>query len=313
MIQAKIEDKKLIDHLARMKPDGISIFTLEHDSIRGAIVSGTAMVNQMRVNHGFGPLETLVLGHAYLAASLLSVTIKGEDRISIRAEGSGPARGYSVECTARGEVRGRLFGGPLGIADAQGKLDTAPLMGTGSLSLTRFMQGHTEPVTGTAAMRSGRLAEDLAWYYHTSEQTRTSFSLGIHFDAEGRVLGAGGMFLQALPGAVDEELERMERLVYSMPPLGETFSDGSARMDVMLRMFPFFDLNMMDERKTDFFCGCTKERLAAYLSSMEKAELDDMAKNGPFPVNITCHNCGSVYAYGQGELAAMAARKDQGL
>ncbi len=313
MIQAKIDDKKLLEHLARMQPDGINIFTLENDSIRGAIVSGTTMVNRMRVNHGFGPLETLVLGHAYLASSLLSITIKGEDRISIRAEGSGPARGYSVECSARGEVRGRLFGGPLAMEDAQGRLDTAALLGTGTLSLTRFMTGNTTPVTGTSAMRSGRLAEDLAWYYHTSEQTRTSFSLGIHFDAEGRVLGAGGMFLQAMPGARDEELERMERLVYSMPPLGETFSGGSARMDVMLRMFPFFDLNMMDERKTDFFCGCTKERLAAYIASMEQAELDDMAQNGPFPVNITCHNCGSVYAYGQTELKAMAGIKGQRL
>jgi molecular chaperone Hsp33 len=153
------------------------------------------------------------------------------------------------------------------------------------------------------------LAEDLAWYFHLSEQTRSSFTIGLHFDAEGRVAGAGGLFLQAMPGAADDALDRVERLVYGIAPLGETFASGASRMDVCLRSFPFFDYNHLDDTPTRFYCQCSKERLGSYIRSMPADELEDMAANGPFPMKVTCHNCGSVYEYSKSELGAMQDRK----
>jgi len=77
-------------------------------------------------------------------------------------------------------------------------------------------------------------------------------------------------------------------------------------MDVCLRSFPFFDYNHLDDTPTRFFCQCSKERLGSYIRSLPADELKDMAANGPFPIGVTCHNCGSVYEYSQAELEAMA-------
>lgn len=310
MIEPQLHDEILEKHLAALQPDGLTIFTLEGDTIRGALVSATTMVARMRAAHRLGLLETEVLGKAFVAASLLSVTIKGRDRLAIKVEGDGPARGFSVECTADGDVRGRLFASPFELAAPPQSLDTAPLVGAGTISVTRFMEGRTEPVSGSVALKSGRIAEDMAWYYHLSEQTRSSFTVGLHFDAEGRVAGAGGLFLQALPGATEEALDRVERLVYGLPPLGETFASGAGRLDIVMRSFPFFDYNHLDEKVVRFYCACSKERLGAYLGAMSEEDLDEMATNGPFPVEVTCHNCGSVYGFSQHELRAMAARKN---
>ncbi len=307
MIEPRFSDKVLAKHLAGIPPDGLTIFTLEADTIRGVLSSNTAMVARMRESHSLGVLETMVLGKAYVASSLLSMTIKGEDRIILKVDGNGPAGGFSVECNAHGDVRGRLFESPFALDAAPESMDTAPLIGTGTISLTRMMAGRTEPVTGTSALHSGRLAEDLAWYFHLSEQTRSSFTIGIHFDADGRVAGAGGLFLQAMPGASDEALDRGERLVYGIAPLGETFASGAARMDICLRSFPFFDYNHLDDKATRFFCHCSKERLGSYISSMPADELKDMAANGPFPMKVTCHNCGSVYEYSKADLGVMAS------
>jgi len=308
MLPVTITDPQLSAHLDSLPADGITIFTLERDSIRGALVSATRMVALMRQAHGLGLLETLLLGKAYVAAALLSATIKGEDRLSLKVDGDGPARGYMTECTAAGQVRGRLFTPALDIGDDPADFDTGRLIGKGQLSMTRYMVGRTEPVTGTVALHTGRLAEDLAWFYHLSEQTRTSFTLGVHFDAEGRVAGAGGLYLQAFPGARDEVLDRVERLVYSLPPLGETFSSGAGRMDICLRSFPFFDLNLLDEHVVRFDCPCTKERIAAFLSALSKDELADMAATGNFPVEVSCHNCGSVYRFDLGEFMALSGK-----
>jgi molecular chaperone Hsp33 len=306
MLPVTISDPGLSERLDGLPADGLTIFTLEGDSIRGALVSATRMVALMRVAHGLGLLETLLLGKGYIAAALLSATIKGEDRLSIKVDGDGPARGYMVECTASGQVRGRLFTPAIDLGDDPADFDTGRLIGKGQLSITRYMVGRTEPVTGSVALQAGRLAEDLAWFYHLSEQTRTSFTLGVHFDAQGRVAGAGGLYLQALPGARDEVLDRVERLVYSIPPLGETFASGAGRMDICLRSFPFFDLNLLDEHPVSFDCPCTKERIAAFISALSKDELSDMAATGSFPVEVSCHNCGSVYRFDRQEFMALS-------
>jgi redox-regulated HSP33 family molecular chaperone len=52
-----------------------------------------------------------------------------------------------------------------------------------------------------------------------------------------------------------------------------------------------------------FDCPCTKERIAAFISALSKAELADMAASGTFPVEVRCHNCGSVYCFDREELA----------
>ena len=306
MLPVTISDPELSARLNKLPADGLTIFTLEGDSIRGALVSAAHMVALMRQAHRLGLLETLLLGKAYVAAALLSATIKGDDRLSLKVDGDGPARGYMAECTAGGQVRGRLFTPAIDIGNDPADFDTARLIGKGQLSLTRYMVGKTEPVTGTVALRTGRLAEDLAWFYHLSEQTRTSFTLGVQFDALGRVAGAGGLYLQALPGARDEVLDRVERLVYSLPPLGETFASGAGRMDICLRSFPFFDLNLLDEHPVRFDCPCTKERIAAFISALSKDELVDMAATGDFPVEVSCHNCGSVYRFDREEFMVLS-------
>lgn len=309
MLVPDLGDEALRARLDRLCPDGLTIFTLEGDSIRGALVSTTRLVAEMRAAHGLGILETEVLGRAYTAAALLSATIKGDDRLAVKVEGNGPAGGFLVECTAGGDVRGRLFHNPIELDGQPETLDTAPLIGAGTISLTRYMAGRTEPVTGSAALKTGRVAEDLSAYFLISEQTRSSFTVGLRLDAEGRVAGAGGLFLQALPGASDEALDRVERLVYGMAPLGETFASGATRMDVCLRSFPFFDFNHLDDRPVRFYCPCSKERIGAYVGALPLDELSGLEAEGPFPLAVTCHNCGSAYEFSREEIAAMLAAR----
>ncbi len=310
MIRTPIEDIDLIALLGRLGPDGATVFTLEGDTIRGALASTTGMVNRMRANHGLGILETLLLGQAYTAAGLLSTTIKGEDHMTFRFEGDGPAGGFHVDASARGEVRGRLFSNAIPIDKPLESFDTAPWLGAGSLTVTKYMEGKTDPFTGRVAVSGVGIAGAFARYYLESEQVRTAFSLSVKFDHFGRAVGAGGLYLQALPGASEEAQDRVERLVEGLPSIGSFFAEGKTRDEFMMMAFPFFDLNLLGEKNVEFFCGCTRERLAAFLSSMERDELRDLAEHGPFPVEITCHNCGSTYRYTKEEIEAFAARAD---
>ncbi|MCK7512368.1 MAG: Hsp33 family molecular chaperone HslO [Desulfobacterales bacterium] len=60
---------------------GSHVFMLAGGAVRGAILHGTRMVNEMRANHELGILETLTLGRAYLGVALMAADLKGSDRV----------------------------------------------------------------------------------------------------------------------------------------------------------------------------------------------------------------------------------------
>ena len=70
MIHQELRDPEHSARLAGLAPDGVTIFTLEGDSIRGALVSSTRMTALMAQAHELGQLETLVLGKAGDAVKL---------------------------------------------------------------------------------------------------------------------------------------------------------------------------------------------------------------------------------------------------
>jgi len=189
----------LKEKLLASAKDRLHKFMLAEGAIRGAIMNGTRMVNEMRTNHELGILETLVLGRAYLGAVLMAADLKSDDRISIKFDCSGPIKGLVVEANAFGEVRGFLKQVPIPLDKPMESFSLSPLFGAGFLSVTKYLEDAKQPFTGQVMLEYGNIAKDLANYYLTSEQVPTAFNLSIKFDTQGRVTGAGGLFLQALP------------------------------------------------------------------------------------------------------------------
>jgi molecular chaperone Hsp33 len=314
MIRAQTDDDDLNARLRSLYPDGITVFTLGGGRVRGALLHGTAMINQMRANHGLGSLETLVLGQAFLGAALMGSMLKEGDRIILRVEGDGPAEGLSAEAWAEGAVRGRLYRSPIGQGGLSADGVGSALFGSGYLSVTRFSSGSPQSFVGSVALKSGSLAQELASYYLESEQTRTAFVLDIEFDEGGRAIGAGALFFQALPGADDEFLGRVEDRLAALPALGAYFAAGGQRdafLQAELRdLFP----EVLGQKGAAFDCPCSRERFSSFFASAQGDLLADLAGRGPWPVETICHNCGSAYYFSKEELEAMLraqrARRD---
>ncbi|RLC22683.1 MAG: Hsp33 family molecular chaperone HslO, partial [Deltaproteobacteria bacterium] len=109
MIKKDIFNKDVKEQFKASAKDRLYRFIMADRTIKGAVVHSTRMVNEMRVNHELGPLETLVLGQGYIAASLLCSGLKDKnDRVSMSIQCSGPIKGLDVESNMFGEVRGYL-------------------------------------------------------------------------------------------------------------------------------------------------------------------------------------------------------------
>lgn len=315
MIKAKIEDTELLAHLDSIHKDEMTIFVMADNAFRGAFLNGTRLVNQMRANHNLGILETMILGQAMLCGALLIPTMKGREHLTFRYDVNGPAAGFSVEADSTGYVRGYLLQNKIPIDKPLESWDLAPFLGDGTLTISRIGEGMKEPQSGTVEIMYKNIAKDLAWYFAQSEQIHTAFNTSIQFDKQGRVVGAGGMFLQHIPESGgyskksprfqndDSLIQRVENAFSAMPSIGQWFSEGGNMRDVIYGLFREFEPNAILNRDIVFDCPCSLESFTNHVRHLPKAEVEDIIKNDPNPIEIICHNCGSRYLIDKKNLA----------
>ena len=286
--------------------DKLYRFITADRTIRGAVLHSTRMVNEMRANHDLGPLETLVLGQAYIAAGLLCSGLKDKnDRISINIQCSGPVKGLDVESNVFGEVRGYLKTRQINIGQPEKIKRLSTLFGAGFLTVTKYLKNASTPYSGQVALEHGSLAEDLANYFLLSEQIPTGFKLSVWFDEKEQVTGAGGIFLQALPGAEPSQVMVAEKIIQTIDSLGELFAAGQTPEQIILEAFSALKPRVLSNSRVEFFCRCSHDRMAQYLKNLPSEEKKDMAKTGPFPVEVCCHHCNSVYRFSKEALTAL--------
>ncbi|BBO87379.1 Hsp33 family molecular chaperone HslO [Desulfosarcina ovata] len=306
-------EKKQPDHLSRpilaLGEDRLHTFLLVDDSIRGAVIGGSRMINQMRWNHELGILETLVLGHAYLGACLMSATLKGRDRLRLQVDCSGPIKGLVVEASAAGDIRGFLKNVPIPVEKPLEDSNLSPFFGAGFLSVTRMLEDAKQPFTGQVMIAHGNLAKDLAHYYLTSEQIPTAFSLSVKFDRQGQVTAAGGMVLQALPEADDAVVGQLEDRVVSLPSIGTALTEGKTPQEWVSTHLRAFSPRFIDRRPVGFNCHCNRDQIRNLLTLMPVDELKDIQEKGPFPVIIRCHHCNTAYAFDREQIDRIVAMR----
>ena len=138
----------------------------------------TKTVEEARKVHQMNPTPCVALGRTLTGAALMSRTLKGEDNtITIQIKGDGPIGGIVAVTDAHANVRGYVhnpfFDLPL---NEKGKFDIAGAVGRGYLNVIKDI-GLKEPYIGYVDLVSGEIAEDLTYYYASSEQLPTAMNL----------------------------------------------------------------------------------------------------------------------------------------
>jgi molecular chaperone Hsp33 len=302
MIKQRITDPMVKDHLDHIAPDGREIYLLLDGQVRLTAVDGTLMLNEMQSNFHTGVLETVVLGKAYLAGALLASTVKGNDRLLLTVECGGPIGGYTVEAWACGAVRGSLKHNPIPLEKPLKDSNLSPLYGPGFLTITKILEGEKQPFTGQVMIEYGNLAKDLALYFQQSEQTPSLFDLSVQFDKGGHPSGAGGLFFQVMPSCSEDAITALENATKSLKPLGAYLETGKDIKSYIEEQFAALKPKHLGSTIVGFSCPCNKEHFGDYLAHLNEKEKEDILSNGPFPLDLTCVNCGSVYSFSKEEL-----------
>lgn len=263
------------------------------------------LVEKARASHNTSPVATAALGRLLTAGAMMGSMMKNEkDLLTLKIEGDGPIGGLTVTADSRGNVKGYV-NNPLVVlpCNDKGKLDVGGALGIGVLSVIQDV-GLKEPYVGQTILVSGEIAEDLTYYYATSEQTPSSVALGVLMNKDNTVRQAGGFIIQLMPGAGEEVISALEKRVGEISSVTSLLDEGMTPEEILQTILEGMEPEITDKMNTRFYCGCHKERVEKALISIGKKELQDMIQDGK-PIEINCHFCNANYVFSVEELQGL--------
>ena len=276
--------------------------TAAEGQIRAFASTTRELVETARAAHNTSPVATAALGRLLTAAGMMGVMMKGEkDLLTIKIQGDGPIGGLTVTADAKGDVKGYVFNpGVMLPPNAKGKLDVGGALGVGVLSVIRDV-GLKEPYVGQTILVTGEIAEDLTYYYATSEQTPSSVALGVLMNTDNTVRQAGGFMIQLMPGASDEIVTKLERTLGGITSITSLLDAGNSPEVILEHILGEFGLEILDRLPTRFVCNCTKDRVEKAIVSIGKKEIQEMIDDGK-SIEVNCHFCNKHYEFTVEEL-----------
>lgn len=276
--------------------------TAADGQIRAFAATTRELVEFARSAHNTSPVATAALGRLLTAGAMMGVMMKGEkDLLTLKIEGDGPIGGLTVTADSKGNVKGYVFNPEVLLPpNEKGKLDVGGALGIGVLSVIKDI-GLKEPYVGQTILVTGEIAEDLTYYFATSEQTPSSVALGVLMNRENTVRQAGGFILQLLPGASEEMISGLEKRLGEITSVTDLLERGMRPEEILEYILGDFGLEILDRIPAQFTCNCSKERIEKALISVGRHELQDMIDEGK-TIEVNCHFCSRHYPFAVEEL-----------
>ena len=262
----------------------------------------TNSVEEARKIHNLSPVVTAAFGRFISGSLMLAENMKGEDdsqTATIKCDG--PIKGMTCVCDSKGHVRGYVVQNEVAAEyHRPGKLNVGAAVGKGMLTIIRDI-GLREPYVGSVELVSGEIAEDFTYYLASSEQTPSVVALGVGLN-EGKVTEAGGMIVQLMPGATEEEISYVEKRVNGgFPDISFLLSEGLNPEKIVDMFMGDPDICFLSGSEVSYKCNCSKSKMSRGLATLGKADLAELASDDK-GIDIECNFCNSTYHFDKAEL-----------
>lgn len=277
----------------------------EH-TIRAFAAVTTDMVRRAREVHGLSPVASAALGRTLTAAAMMSKLLKGDrGSLTIQIKGEGPLGGIVAVTDSKADVRGYVYNPDASLPlKENGKLDVSGAIGSNGYLNVIIDLGLKEPYIGYVNLVSGEIAEDIAYYFATSEQTPSVVALGVLIDRDYSILSSGGLMIQLMPGAGEDIIDYIEEKINIMPPLTQLLSEGKSPEQILEVILGEKGLEILDKTPSSFSCNCSRDRMERNLISLGKTEIEDII-NEQKSAELQCHFCNTRYDFSEPDLTKL--------
>ena len=274
--------------------------------IRAFVATTQNLVNEAAGIHKTSAVASAALGRTLTAASIMGLNSLGNDGsiLTISIKGDGPLGGVLAVADGTGQVRGYVHNTIVDVPDrADGKLNVGAAVGQGQMTIAMDL-GLKGTYTGTTELVSGEIAEDIAHYYMTSEQTPSIVSLGVLVDCDLSIKSAGGFFLQLMPGYDDALIDKLEAHMANFPAISKLLEQEKTPEDILEMLLSGFGYEVTGKHEVGFKCNCSADRVKRALMTIGHEEIqkiiDEIGK-----AEMNCHFCNKQYLFEKNELESL--------
>ena len=265
--------------------------------IRVYTVDATETIAEAQRRHNTWSASSAALGRTMIGALLLGATLKGDDKLTAKVEGDGPAGHIIADSNGKGEVKGYIANPKVSLPlNEKNKLDVRGAVGTeGTLTITKDL-GMKEPFSGQVPLISGELGEDFTYYMANSEQTPSAIGLSVLVNPDETIRTAGGFMIQVMPGATEETLEELDKNINNIPMISKLMDEGEKPEQILERLVGGGNPKILEKLPVSFVCECSKDRFSQAIAALGNKEIDDMIEEDS-GAEAVCHFCGNGYHY----------------
>ena len=269
--------------------------------IRAFAAVTTELTEEARKRHETSPVATAALGRLLTGVAMMGSMMKNEtDMLTLQVRGDGPLGGITVTADSKGDVKGYVNNPDVMLPPKNGKLDVGGAVGIGLLNVIKDM-GLKEPYVGQVALQTSEIAEDLTYYFATSEQVPSAVGLGVLMNKDNTVRQAGGFIVQVMPFAEEATIAKLEENVQKIQSVTTLLEQGHTPESLLEQVLDGFDIEINDTIPTEFYCNCSKSRVERALISIGRKELNELIQEGK-DVELNCHFCNQNYVFSVEEL-----------
>lgn len=274
----------------------------------GALTTG--VVQKAREIHNTTPVATAAFGRTLTATLMMGTMLKGEkENVSLQFKGDGPISTVLAVGTPQGTVKGYVGNNFVALPlKENGKLDVGGAIGDGYLTVIKDLK-LKEPYIGKVELQTGEIAEDLTYYFATSEQTPSVVALGVLVDCDFSVKAAGGYIIQLMPEATEEDIVKLEQNLAATKSVTTLIEEGMGIEEILNSVMDGFEIKITDEITPEYKCDCNKERIERAIISLGKDEIEDIIKKEK-KAEVTCYFCNTQYVFEETELREILSKNE---
>lgn len=276
--------------------------TAADNQIRAFAVTSKNLVEQARSYHNTSPVITAALGRLLTGGVMMGCMMKGDkDLLTLQVKCAGPAKGMTVTADSLGNVKGYPHVPDVMLPpNDKGKLDVGGALGLGILSVIKDM-GLKEPYVGQVALQTSEIAEDLTYYFATSEQVPSAVGLGVLMNRDNTVKQAGGFIIQLLPYTDEKVISALEKKVAEVTSVTDLLERGVTPEALLEQILGEFGVEVTEKIPVQYSCNCSKERVTRAIASIGKKDIQEMVDANE-SIEVNCQFCDKHYVFTPEEL-----------
>ncbi len=270
--------------------------------VRAYAVNATETIAEAQRRHDTWNTSSAALGRTMIGALMLGATLKGEDKMTVKIEGNGPAGAIVVDSNGKGEVKGYIKNPHISLPlNEVGKIDVRGAVGTEGMFTVIKDLGLKEPFSGQTPIVSGEIGEDFTYYLAVSEQIPSAVGVSVLVDTDDSIKTAGGFMIQIMPGASDEIIDQIEARLKETARISTLLDEGQTPEEILQKLLATDDVEFLETMSVQFKCDCSKEKFASAIITLGAEQIQELIDQD-HGAEAVCAFCNNKYEYSEADL-----------